>query len=424
MKPSDLIDLGRRAQSASKSLGKLSDDSRKFALDKIASGLESNCDNILLANQQDVQTAKDNSLNSASIDRLLLDLDGLQSMANDVRTIAALPDPLAEKFDERTLPNGLNIARRRTPLGVIGVIYESRPNVTIDISALCMKSGNAVILRGGSEAIHSNTALVNLIKNCLDSSDVPSDSIQFINSPNRKIVDQMLEMKNYIDLMVPRGSSSLVHKVASGASMPAITGGIGVCHMYVDENVELDMAVNLARSSKVEKPYVCNALDTLLVHSSVASAYLPRIVNVLNENDVEIRCDLRALSLLGNPSKPNIVRATDQDWGIEFLALRVAVKVVDSLQDALDHIDTYSSGHTDVIVTENTAAAARFLNEVDSSVVIVNASTRYNDGGRLGLGAEVAISTNKLHARGPMGLKELTSYKWTVEGAGQTPKQA
>ena len=194
--------------------------------------------------------------------------------------------------------------------------------------------------------------------------------------------------------------------------------------MYVDENVELDMAVNLARSSKVEKPYVCNALDTLLVHSSVASAYLPRIVNVLNENDVEIRCDLRALSLLGNPSKPNIVRATDQDWGIEFLALRVAVKVVDSLQDALDHIDTYSSGHTDVIVTENTAAAARFLNEVDSSVVIVNASTRYNDGGRLGLGAEVAISTNKLHARGPMGLKELTSYKWTVEGAGQTPKQA
>jgi glutamate-5-semialdehyde dehydrogenase len=421
VKSSDLTSLGKRARFASKVLARQSDDSKKFALDKIASSLESNHESILLANQRDIQIAKDNALNNVSVDRLLLDREGLQSIANDVRTIAALPDPLAEKFDERTLSNGLNIARKRTPLGVIGVIYESRPNVTIDISALCLKSGNAAILRGGSEAIHSNTALVSLIKNSLDSSKMPLDSIQFVNSPDRKLVDQMLKMKDYIDLMVPRGNSSLVHKVASEATMPAITGGIGVCHMYVDDTAELDMAINLARSSKVEKPYVCNALDTVLVHSSVAPTYLPRMANVLGESDVELRCDLRALSLLGNPSNSNIIRATDLDWGAEFLALKVAIKVVDSLQDALDHINIYGSGHTDVIVTENTSAATRFLNEVDSSVVIVNASTRYNDGGRLGLGAEVAISTNKLHARGPMGLKELTSYKWTIEGTGQTP---
>ena len=421
MKSADLEDLGNRARTASRTLATVDDHLRSQALYRIADGLESRYHEVLVANEQDIQSAKGNDLGDAAIDRLRLDGERLGSIAGDVRTIASLPDPLEEAFDAKELPNGIKVAKRRTPLGVIGVIYESRPNVTIDISALCMKSGNAVILKGGSEALQSNTALVNLVKASLVSSEIPVDAVQFIASSDRALVGHMLGMKDQIDLMVPRGSASLVHRVASEATMPAITGGVGVCHMYVDSAAELGMTTDLIHNSKVVKPYVCNAIDTILVHSSAASTHLPKIASVLGESGVELRCDPRSFSILGDRSTSTIIRATDLDWGVEFLSLRLAVKVVDSLGKALSHIDLYGSGHTDAIITEDSSAATRFLNEVDSSVVIVNTSTRYNDGGRLGLGAEVAISTNKLHARGPMGLKELTSYKWTVVGEGQVP---
>jgi glutamate-5-semialdehyde dehydrogenase len=304
-------------------------------------------------------------------------------------------------------------------LGVVAAIYESRPDVTVDISALCLKSGNAVILRGGKEAIHSNTALAGLIRDSIAAAGVHEDAVQFIESTDRALVGRMLEMKDTIDLMIPRGGQELVRRVAAEATMPAITGGIGVCHTYVDRAANEDMAVDIVYNAKVQRPSVCNALDTLLVHSNIAPTYLPRIARELASAGVEMRCDRRGLSILGSTEGLRLAGATDDDWGTEFLSLTAAVKVVDSLDEALEHIETYGSGHSEAIVTEDYSAAMRFLDEVDSSAVMVNASTRFNDGAQFGLGAEVAISTNKMHARGPMGLRELTSYKWIVLGTGQ-----
>ena len=412
---------GANARRAARALARVAGRLRDQVLIQIAEGLKTKQEEVLAANDRDLRAAKSDGLGDAVLDRLLLDPERLDSMADDVRNVAALPDPLGETFDVRALSNGLQVGRRRTPIGVIGVIYESRPNVTIDISALCLKSGNAVILRGGREAVHSNTALAEVVTDSVATAGIPVDAVQFIESTDRALVGQMLGMKEYIDLIIPRGGADLVRRVASEASMPAITGGIGVCHVYVDRAATIDMATAIAHDAKVSRPYVCNALDTLLVHSAIVPSYLPRLARELAADGVELRCDRRALSVLGQVDGRRAVPATDDDWGKEFLSLTVAVKVVDSLDEALDHIDTYGSGHTDAIVTEDYSAAIRFLDEVDSSVVLVNASTRFNDGGRLGLGAEVAISTNKLHARGPMGLKELTSYKWTVLGSGQVP---
>ena len=412
---------GADARKAARALARAAGRLRDHALIRIAEGLKTKQEEVLAANERDIRAAKSNDLGDAVLDRLLLDPERLESMADDVRNVAALPDPLGETFDVRTLSNGLQVGRRRTPIGVIGVIYESRPNVTIDISALCLKSGNAVILRGGKEAVHSNTALAELVRDSVATAGIPVEAVQFIGSTDRALVGQMLGMKEYIDLIIPRGGADLVRRVASEASMPAITGGIGVCHLYVDRAASIDMATAIAHNAKVSRPYVCNALDTLLVHSAMVPSYLPRLARELAADGVELRCDRRALSMLGQMDGRRAVPATDDDWGKEFLSLTIAVKVVDSLGEALDHIDTFGSGHTDAIVTEDYSAAMRFLDEVDSSVVLVNASTRFNDGARLGLGSEVAISTNKLHARGPMGLEELTSYKWTVLGSGQVP---
>ena len=322
----------------------------------------------------------------------------------------------------KTVPNGLQVGRRRVPLGVVGVIYESRPNVTVDISTLCLKSGNAVILRGGSDTINSNTALANIIREAVADAGAPENAVQLIESTDRELVGQMLEARDYIDLLIPRGGQELINRVARDAKMPAITGGVGVCHTYVDKEADLDMALDIVFNAKVQRYSVCNAMDTLLVHSAVAPAYLPRMAGKFAQAGVEMRCDRRALSLIG-PSNGSgafqVIPASEEDWSTEFLALIAGVRVVDSLDDALDHIETYGSGHSDAIVTEDYSAAMRFVDEVDSSAVFVNCSTRFNDGGQFGLGAEVAISTNKFHARGPMGLKELTSYKWTVLGSGQ-----
>ena len=410
---------GKRARESARALARLSGQVRELALTNTAEALQARRDEILSANDLDHQEARSGGLSDAALGRLLLDEERLDAMADDVRRVAALPDPIGETFDMRSMPSGLRVGRRRVPLGVIGAIYESRPNVTIDIAVLCVKSGNAVILRGGKEAIRSNKVLAALVRESIAASGVPKDAVQFVESTDRALVGRMLEMKEYIDLMIPRGGAELVRRVGEEATMPAVTGGVGVCHLFVDRAAEVDMAVALVRDSKVSRPYACNAVDTLLVHSGIAPAFLPRVARELTGAGVELRCDRRALSILGQVEGLRVIPATDEDWGTEYLALTAAVRIVDSVDEALGHIDTYGSGHTEAIVSEDYSVAMRFLDEVDAGVVLVNAGTVFNDGGQLGLGSEVAISTNKLHARGPMGLKELTSYKWTVLGAGQ-----
>jgi glutamate-5-semialdehyde dehydrogenase len=414
-----LVEKAKAARTSSRKLARLSSEVKDRALLNIASSLTSRQEDVLEANEVDYRAGKSNGLTEALLDRLLLNPQRLESIASDVRGVAALPDPVGEVFDMRTLSNGLLAGKKRVPLGVIGSIYESRPNVTVDISALCLKSGNACILRGGREAIHSNTALANLIRHAIADAGIPEDSIQFIDNTDRALVEPMLKMREYIDLLVPRGGPDLIRFVAEKAAMPVVTGGIGVCHTYVDRSADLDRSVDIAYNAKVQRPTVCNALDSLLVHSEVAAQYLPRIAHEWAKAGVELRCDMRALSILGPVQGVQAVPATQDDWGKEFLDLVASVKVVDSLDEALEHIEEYGSGHSEAIMAEDYSAAMRFLDEVDAAAVYVNASTRFTDGSQLGLGAEVGISTQKFHARGPMGLRELTSYKWIVMGSGQ-----
>jgi glutamate-5-semialdehyde dehydrogenase len=415
----ELLAMGRAAREAARRMARLSTAVRDRALRNIAEGLKGRGKAVLEANDKDMAAGRRAGLSEALLDRLLLTPDRLAEMAAGVLAVEALPDPVGEEFDARTLANGLVVSRRRVPLGVIGAIYESRPNVTVDIAALCLKSGNACILRGGSEARRSNGALARLVQDAASQAGAPSSALQFIENPDRALLDQMLQMRDYIDLLVPRGGADLIRFVAEHATMPAVTGGIGVCHTYVDLGADLEKAQRIVYNAKVQRPTVCNALDALLVHAAEAPRLLPPLARQLGLAGVELRCDARALSLLGPLEEVRAVPATPGDWGKEFLALVLAVKVVDSLEEALDHIEQYGSGHSEAIVTEDSTRGHRFLDEVDAAVVLVNASTRFTDGGQFGLGAEVAISTSKLHARGPMGLRELTSYKWVVLGNGQ-----
>ena len=414
----ELRKIGKAATSAARSLASLSGDVRNKAISNIADGLSSSRSEIILENGRDIEKGRKKGLSEAVLDRLLLNDERIDVIARDALSVVGLSDPVGEIIEMNTMPNGLEVSRRRVPLGVIGVIYESRPNVTVDISALCLKSGNAVILRGGSEAFHSNTVLADVIRAAILDAGISKDAVQIVGSTDRKFVSEMLKMDEFIDLMIPRGGADLVARVAKEASMPSIIGGVGVCHTYVDESASLDMAVDIVFNAKVQRPSVCNALDTMLVHVSAAPEYLPKIANAFAEAGVEMRCDTRSMSILGSREDVKITPAVEEDWDTEHLSLTAGVKVVDSLEAALDHILDHGTGHSEAIVTEDTSSAARFLNEVDSSAVMVNASTRFNDGGQFGLGAEVAISTNKMHARGPMGLKELTSYKWIVLGDG------
>ena len=415
----ELEAVGIAARQAARQLATLGSSAKDLALRNVAEALGSHGSDVLEANAVDCAAAAENGQTDATIDRLLLTRDRLDAVADDVLRVAELPDPIGETFDSRTMENGLIVERRRVPLGVIGAIYESRPNVTIDFSTLCLKSGNAVILRGGSEAFHSNKALADLVREAIVEAGVPVDAVQFIDSTDRDLVGRMLQMNDAIDLMVPRGGAELVRRVAREATMPAITGGIGVCHTYVDREADVGMAVEIAHNAKVQRPSVCNAMDTLIVHSTLAPAFLPRIAQRWAEAGVEMRADRRVMSIVGPIEGLRAVAADESDWSTEHLALICGVKVVDSFDEALEHITNYGSGHTEAIVTEDRRLADRFLDSVDAAVVMVNASTRFNDGGQFGLGAEVAISTNKMHARGPMGLRELTSYKWTVVGTGQ-----
>ncbi|MBM3943949.1 MAG: glutamate-5-semialdehyde dehydrogenase [SAR202 cluster bacterium] len=421
---SELQAIGMSARKAARQLAKLDRAVKDRALLGIAETLESKQPAIIEANRKDVAAGREAGLSDAILDRLTLDGKRLSALAADVRKVAGLTDPVGEEFDQKLLPNGLRLSKRRVPLGVIGAIYESRPNVTIDISALCIKSGNAVILRGGKEAIHTNAALAALVRAAIAGAGVPADAVQFISSTNRKLVDEMLKMKEYIDLLIPRGGAELVRRVAAEAAMPAVTGGIGVCHTYVDRGADVDMAVGIAYNAKVQRPSVCNAMDTLLVHAGAAPEVLPKVAREWGKAGVEMRCDSQSMKILqavkGEMSNGfKLVPAGESDWGTEFLSLTASVKVVASIEEALAHIEQYGSGHTEAIVTQDYAAAMRFVDEVDAAAVMVNASSRFNDGGEFGLGAEVAISTSKFHARGPMGLRELTSYKWTVLGSGQ-----
>ena len=409
---------GKAARKAARRLATISAAVKNAALHNVAIGLKAREEEILDANEKDIANGRERGLEEYFLDRLLLNPERLEGLANDVRGIAALPDPVGEVIDQRNMPNGLTVGKRRVPLGVIGAIYESRPNVTIDISSLCLKSGNAIILRGGSDAINSNTALAALVKDAIADAGIPEDAVQVMETTDRAVVGQMLKAKGIIDLLIPRGSQALINRVASEATIPAITGGVGVCHTYVDRKADLEMALEIVNNAKVSRPSVCNSLDTVIVHSASASAFLPALAKRWEDAGVEMRCDTRALSLLGASAGPKAVHVTEEDWYTEHLSLTAGVRVVDSLDEALEHIDKYGSGHSEAIVTEDYRAAMRFLDEVDAGAVFVNASTRFNDGGQFGLGAEVAISTDKMHARGPMGLRELTSYKWTVLGSG------
>ena len=415
----DLVKQGEAARAASRQIARLSTQVKNSVLLGLADFLESEPGPVLVANEEDYAAAKSDGLDEAMLDRLLLDPDRLKAVAGDLRKVAELPDPVGESLEMNTLPNGLIAGRRRVPLGVVASIYESRPNVTIDIFGLCLKSGNACILRGGSETIRSNSALVELIRRALADADVTQDAVQFVDNPDRKLVDALLKMNDYVDLIIPRGGAGLVKFVADNATMAAVTGGIGVCHTYVDRSASLDKATSVVHNAKVRRPSICNALDTLLVHSAVAAKGLPRIAEKLTASGVELHCDRRALSILGPAAPGKVVPAEEDDWGKEFLSLTAAVKVVDSLDDALQHIETYGSGHSEAVITEDYSVAMRFLDEVDAAAVYVNASTQFTDGAQFGLGAEVGISTQKFHARGPMGLRELTSYKWVIMGNGQ-----
>ena len=411
--------LGQAAQKAARKLARLSTEDKNAVLMNLVDLLRSDQEDVLEANRADYEEAESEGLEESLLDRLLLTSDRLNGTADEIQRVAELPDPIGEVIETSSLPNGLTTSRRRVPLGVVGSIYESRPNVTIDIFGLCLKSGNACILRGGKETIRSNTALVMVLRKALTKAGVTTDVVQFVDNPDRVLVDAMLKMDGYIDLLVPRGGASLVKFVAENATMPAVTGGIGVCHTYVDRSADLEMAAEIVHNAKVRRPSICNALDTLLIHSEVAVNGLPIIAKALSASGVELRCDNRALSILGPHSSEVAIPANEDDWGREFLSLTAAVKVVDSFNDALEHIETYGSGHSAAIVTEDQSAATRLLDEVDAAAVYVNASTQFTDGGQFGLGAEVGISTQKFHARGPMGLKELTSYKWVVVGKGQ-----
>jgi len=415
----ELKTKGKAAKDASRRLAYLSTDVKNKALKNISEDLRGKIREILAANKLDLKHATENGINKTMQDRLLLNEARLEGMAKDVLNIAGLPDPVGEIFDMRTMSNGLLIGRKRVPLGVIGAMYESRPNVTIDIAALCLKSGNAVILRGGKEAFNSNLALAKLVQEAVRRAGVPEGAVQFIENTDRSLVNEMLKLNEYFDLMIPRGGEPFVKFVIQNAAMPVVAGGIGVCHTYVDHTANIEKAVAIVFNAKVQKPSVCNALDTILVHKDIAEQFLPAATKELAKAGVELHCDKASMAILKSKRGLQLKAAVTEDWGKEFLALIAAVKVVDSLDGALEHIAKYGSGHSEAIITEDYSAGMRFLNEVDAACVYVNASTRFTDGSQFGLGAEVGISTQKMHARGPLGLKELTSYKWIIFGNGQ-----
>jgi glutamate-5-semialdehyde dehydrogenase len=411
---SEVLEVGRRAREAARRLAGLSTAVKDRALERMAAALEERADEILDANTADLERAEAEGLPAAVVDRLALTPERIDGMARGLRDIVRLRDPVGEVIAGWTLPNGLRITKVRVPLGVVAVIYEARPNVTVDAAGLCVKSGNACILRGSRTAVASNAVLARILDEAGTEAGLPPDAVQLIASTDRESAKELMRMREHVDVLIPRGGADLIRTVVEESTVPVIETGVGNCHVYVDARADLDAALAILVNAKTQRPAVCNAAETLLVHRDVADAFLPRAVAELEARGVELRGDERA-----RRSSARMRPATEDDWRAEYLDLVLAVRVVDSLDEAIDHINRYGSHHTDAIVTEDYAAARRFAAEVDSACVTVNASTRFSDGGEFGFGAEIGISTQKLHARGPMALPELTSYKYVVEGAGQ-----
>ncbi len=409
----EILGIARKAREASRSVAVLSTERKNAALKRIGSFVREYADDILSENAKDIENAEKFSLSSALVDRLVINEERIENMLTGLHDIIALPDPVGAIEDFKTLPNGLQTGKMRVPVGVIGIIYESRPNVTLDTSALCIKSGNAIILKGGSEAYHSNLALVRAIRDGLQAEGLSADIVQYLEYRERKAVSYLLKQDAYIDIIIPRGGPNLIRKVVEDSTIPVIKHDAGVCHLYVDKEVDIEMALNIVLNSKVQRPGVCNALECLLVHQAVASDFLPPLVERLKKEGVEVRGCLKSKELV------NIKEAGDDDWGREYLDKILALKMVENYEEAVSFIARYSSQHTDGILTSNYSQAMRFVKEIDSSAVTVNASTRFNDGGQLGFGAEMGISTQKLHVRGPMGLKDLCCTKNIILGDGQ-----
>lgn len=409
-------EMGQRARRAFGVLAAAPTEQKNACLEGLARSIEGEQAALLAANKLDVEAAKAAGLSPAMVDRLALSDLRLAGIAADLRGVAALPDPVGEVFEQQTLPNGLRVRKQRVALGVIAMIYESRPNVTIDAAGLGIKTGNAVILRGGSETVRSNAALVDLVHRALAGSGLPEDAVQFVDDPDRARVGELLRLNQYVDMVIPRGGAGLHQFCRDTSNIPVMTGGIGICHLYVDETADLRAALPVIRNAKIQRPTVCNALDTLLVDRKIAGAFIPQVVELLAKDGVTFRADPEALSALRGSPSPAALPAGPQDFDTEWLSLVLGLKVVGGLEEALGHIAAHSTAHSDGILTRSDENARRFVAAVDSAAVYVNASTRFTDGAQLGLGAEVAISTQRVHARGPMGLRELTTYKWVIEG--------
>jgi len=414
-----ILDLGRRARKAARDLARLSTEQKNAALLAMADEIMASQAAILSANEKDLKKAEVEGLSHAMIDRLKLNVERITAMANGVRQVAALADPVGEVLREWARPNGMRISKLRVPIGVIGIIYESRPNVTTDAAVLCTKAGNATILRGGSESIHSNLAIVEALQQGAAKGGLPADSILLIADTNREAIRHLAELDDYVDLIIPRGGHALIEAVVSVARIPVIKHSHGVCIVYVDKEADLDMALEIVTNAKTQRPAVCNAIETVLVHGEVAAPFLQKLAPRMGDKKVELRVDDRAFTQLSALNYARLRRATDADWSTEFLDLVLAVGVVDSTDNAIEHIERFGSHHSDCIVTRDEQTAEQFLREVDSATVYWNASTRFTDGSEFGFGAEIGISTDKLHARGPMALEELTSYKYVIRGDGQ-----
>jgi len=411
----ELEKMGVAAKAAERVLAVVGTAKKNEALEAIRAALLHNKDRILEANAKDIETAENAGIKRAFLDRLLLTGERIDGIAKAITEVVALADPIGEVISMSDRPNGLTIGKKRVPLGVIGIIFEARPNVTVDAAVLCLKSGNVCVLRGGKEAICSNSVLVDIMREALASSGLPEDCICLIRDTTRESAKELMGLRAYVDVLIPRGGSGLIKSVVENASVPVIETGSGNCHVYVDDEADLDMAAAIVENAKCSRPSVCNAMETLLVNEAVAEAFLPIVLPRLNKYNVELRCDEKALKILGGAAIP----ATESDWETEYDDYILAVKVVNNIDEAMDHIARYGTSHSEAIVTKDYAKAQRFLNEVDAAAVYVNASTRFTDGGEFGLGAEIGISTQKMHARGPMGLREMTSCKYIVYGNGQ-----
>ncbi|HPS47003.1 MAG TPA: glutamate-5-semialdehyde dehydrogenase [Flexilinea sp.] len=418
-----ILQMGQDARKASKILATAETDRKNAFLLSLADLLESDMADILSANAEDVAEAE-GVLSPAMVDRLLLNEQRIKGMAKDLRNVVELPDPVGEIFERYTNPDGLKVRKERIPIGVIAVIYESRPNVTVDSAGLMIKSGNAAILRGGKETIRTNQALISSIQNALSSNGLPADAIQFIDSPDRSFLLELLQSDSYVDMVIPRGGSGLHEFCRNNSRIPVITGGIGICHLFVDESADLQKSSEVIRNAKVQRPTVCNALETVLIHRSIAEEFIPKLCAKLAADGVSFKVDGNAYNilLLNGDKSIHFEKAGENDFDTEWLSLILSVKVVDDVKQAIDHISLHGTGHSDGILSENQENIRRFTTEVNSACVYVNASTRFTDGAELGLGAEIAISTQPLHARGPMALRELTTYKWVIEGDYQTRK--